>query len=116
MGELVDLKKYRLKKEAEEQAKIEEEIQDLREELDQVMARHSLSPNLSSYPVYPDGEYASLPLDYLYLSNLWPPYDQTHYDIRDEEEYYSHLFDEDTSQYYIDLRIKPFAMLPISED
>jgi len=105
MGELVDLEEYRLKKEAEEKIKTEEEIELLREELEEIMARLSLSPNLDSCPVYPEDYYSSISSEGFYFSTVWPPYSEYRKDIQDEEDLYSLAWTPDIPKWCIDLKI-----------
>ena len=105
MGELVDLQEYRLKKEAEEEARRQAEIDKLRAEIADVMARLSLSPN-NSYPIFPEEDYRAMSHDDLYFSTLW----STDYrqDVRcDDEEYTYPSCDYEDPKWYLDLRIKP---------
>ena len=67
MGELVDLQEYRLKKEAEEEARRQEEVDRLCEEISEIMARLSLSPNPHYYPIFPEDDYRMLTEKDFYL-------------------------------------------------
>ena len=110
MGELVDLKEYRLKKEAEKKARDEEEIEKLRVELAEVMARLSLSPDFNSIPVFIDEHQDTFSnSDYYYLSTIWPgPLYESSRDSREEyrhedyEDSYSNYYED--PKWYIDLR------------
>ena len=114
MGELVDLQEYRLKKEAEEEARRQEEVDRLCEEISEIMARLSLSPNPHYYPIFPEDDYRMLTEKDFYL-DFWPLPDYGDYkrDVRYEEEEYSyHISDYENPKWYLDLSIKP----PIDPD
>jgi len=110
MGELVNLQEYRLKKEEEEEARRQEECDRLCEEISEIMARLSLSPNPYSYPIFPDDDdYLTLQHDQLYVPALWPNPDHRDYirDVRyDDEEYTYSLNDYENPKWYLDLSVK----------
>ena len=117
MGELVDLKQYRLKKEAEEEIKVQQDIDDLKKELDEIMARIPISHDVDSYPIFSESDSLIAPSEYIYFSTLWPPYDEYHRDRDDVEGVFQDLcFDYENPKWYIDLKLKPLKDREYSED
>ena len=113
MGELVDLKEYRLKKEAEEKIKVEEDLARLRAELAEITARLSLSPDLNSYPIFPEEEYYhSLSSKDFYFSTIWPPYDEYRKDVRDDDDLYSTTWTFETPKWCTDLYVYEVELPP----
>jgi len=101
MGELVDLDEYRRMKQAEEYARQEAEVEALREEVAEIMARLSLDPGYGYYPIYPEGHESKGYREYV---TIWPPPAGSYgYDPENDFSYGDYY--EDLDLYSIDLTV-----------